>query len=102
MHILPRIVFEEKEDEEGKRETRRQIAPSVQRQDRAVDIFAPNIDFVWKDTLVKHGKVLFHLFGVCHLEIQSNLCTTTTLGTPIMWPLLTGSHCSEATLCYKN
>ena len=32
--------------------------------------------------------------------IQSNLCTTTTLGTPKLWPLLTGGLCSEVPLCY--
>ncbi len=31
-----------------------------------------------------------------------HLCTTTTLGTPKLWPLLTGDRCSEVGLCYKN
>ena len=35
-------------------------------------------------------------------EVQSNLCTTTTLGTPNLWPLLTGGRCSEVALCNKN
>jgi len=30
--------------------------------------------------------------------IQSNLCTTTTLGTLNLWPLLTGGRCSEVYL----
>ena len=34
--------------------------------------------------------------------LQSNLCATTTLGTPNLWPLLTGGRCSEVALCYKN
>jgi len=38
---------------------------------------------------------------VC-LHIQSNLCTTTTLGTQKQWPLLTGGRCSEVCLCYKR
>ncbi len=33
--------------------------------------------------------------------MQSNLCTTTTLGTQILWPLLTGCRCSEVTLGCK-
>ena len=33
-------------------------------------------------------------------EVQSNLCTTTTLGTLNLWPLLTGCCCSEVALCY--
>jgi hypothetical protein len=34
--------------------------------------------------------------------VQSNLCTTTTLGTPNLWPLLTGGRCSEVAFCYKD
>ncbi len=37
----------------------------------------------------------------CTVYVQSNLCTTTTLGTQNLWPLLTGSRCSEVTLSYK-
>jgi hypothetical protein len=33
-------------------------------------------------------------------EIQSNLSTTTTLGTPNLLPLLKGGRCSEVGLCY--
>jgi hypothetical protein len=35
------------------------------------------------------------------VQLQSNLCTTTTLGTPNLWPLLTGGRCSEVGLCYE-
>jgi hypothetical protein len=34
--------------------------------------------------------------------IQSNLCTTTTLGATNVWPLLTGGRCSEVVLCYED
>jgi len=34
--------------------------------------------------------------------MQSNLCTTATLGTQNLWPLLTGGRCSEVPLCYKQ
>ena len=30
-----------------------------------------------------------------------NLCTTTTLGTSNLWPLLTSGRCSEVAMCYK-
>jgi hypothetical protein len=33
--------------------------------------------------------------------MQSNLSTTTTLGTPKQWPLLTGARCSEVSLHSK-
>jgi hypothetical protein len=33
---------------------------------------------------------------------QSNLCTTTTLGIPNLWPLLTGGRCSVVGLCYED
>ena len=36
------------------------------------------------------------------LEVLSNLCTTTTLGTLNLWSLLTDSRCSEVALCYKS
>jgi hypothetical protein len=29
------------------------------------------------------------------IQLQSNLCTTTTFGTPNLWPLSTGGRCSE-------
>ncbi len=35
-------------------------------------------------------------------DIQSNLCTTSTLGTQKLWPLLTGGRSSEVPLCYKQ
>jgi hypothetical protein len=35
-------------------------------------------------------------------QVQSNLCITTNLGTPNLWPLLTGGCCSEVALCYEN
>ncbi len=35
-------------------------------------------------------------------QVQSNLCTTTNLGTQNLWQLLTGGSCSEVGLCYKN
>ena len=35
-------------------------------------------------------------------KIQSNLYTTTTLGTLNFWSLLTGGRCSEVALCYKQ
>jgi len=35
-------------------------------------------------------------------NIQSNLCTTTTLWAPKKWPLLTGGCCAEVALCYTN
>ena len=35
-------------------------------------------------------------------KVQANLCTTTTLGTLNLWPLLTGGRCSEVALCYEN
>ena len=38
----------------------------------------------------------------CTVMVQSNLCTTTTLGTLNLWPLLTGGRCSEVALCYKK
>ena len=91
MHTLPRIVFEEKEDE-GKREARRQIAPSVPRQDRTANIFASNIDFDQKENrFMKHREVLFHLFGVCHLEIQSNHRDPKYRAVVDRWSLLRGS-----------
>ena len=31
-----------------------------------------------------------------------NLCTTTTLGTLNLWPLLKGGRCSEVALCYTK
>ena len=36
------------------------------------------------------------------LALQSDLCTTTNLGIPNLWPLLTGGRCSEVALSYKN
>ncbi len=36
------------------------------------------------------------------LKIQSNLSTTATLGTPNLWPLLTGGRCSEVVYCCKD
>ena len=36
------------------------------------------------------------------LHVQSNLCTTTILGTLKYWPLLTGGRCLEETFCYKS
>ncbi len=35
-------------------------------------------------------------------SIQSNMCTTTTLGTPNFWPLLTGGRCLEVGLCCRD
>ena len=40
----------------------------------------------------------FELFNII---TQSNLCTTTTLGTPKLWLLLTCGCCSEVALCYN-
>ena len=35
-------------------------------------------------------------------KVQTNLCTTTTLKTLNLWPLLTGGRfCSEVDLCYQ-
>ncbi len=34
--------------------------------------------------------------------VQSNLCTTTPLGTHYLGQLLTAGCCSEVTLCYKD
>ena len=34
--------------------------------------------------------------------VQSNLCTTTTLGTLNLRPLLKGGRCLEVALCYEN
>jgi hypothetical protein len=36
------------------------------------------------------------------LHVQSNLCTTTTLGTPNLWPLLTDVRCLGVDLCDKD
>jgi hypothetical protein len=36
------------------------------------------------------------------LNIQSNLSTTTTHGTPKLWSLLSGGRCSEVLLCSKS
>ena len=36
------------------------------------------------------------------LNVQSNLCTTTTLRTLNLLPLLTGGRCSEVALSYKK
>jgi hypothetical protein len=33
--------------------------------------------------------------------MQSNMSTTTTFGTPKLWPLLTGGRCSEVPLYSK-
>jgi len=35
-------------------------------------------------------------------KIQLNLCTTTTLRTQNLWPLLAGGRCSEVALCNNN
>jgi hypothetical protein len=39
-------------------------------------------------------------------EVQSNLCTTATLGTPKKWPLFRGGRCLEVAaiqkVTYKN
>jgi hypothetical protein len=35
-------------------------------------------------------------------EVQSNLYTTTTLGTPNLWLLLTGGRCSKVGFCYED
>ncbi len=43
----------------------------------------------------------YNIGGSHYLLLQSNLCTTTTLGTPNLWPLLTGGRCSEVGLCYE-
>ncbi len=52
-----------------------------------------------------------NLTGACYfinkvilvvIVIQSCRCTTTTLGTPTFWSLLTGSGCSGVALCYKD
>ncbi len=44
----------------------------------------------------RHKKILVSKSFLYKYDIQSNLCTTTTLGTPKKWPLLTGGRCSEA------
>jgi hypothetical protein len=36
-----------------------------------------------------------------NLNIQANLCKTTTLGAQINWPLWTGGRCSEVTSVLK-
>ncbi len=36
------------------------------------------------------------------LQVQSNLCTTNTIGTLNLWSLLTGGRCSEVALCNKS
>ena len=45
-----------------------------------------------------HGKY----FCMSVFKVQSNLCTTTTLGTQNLWPLLTGGRCLEVILCSKK
>ena len=47
-------------------------------------------------------RVNFRKMYILRLKIQSNLCTTTTLDTLSLWPLLTGSRCSGVALCYKK
>jgi hypothetical protein len=36
------------------------------------------------------------------IDVQSNLCATTNLGTPSLWPLLTGGRCLEVGLRCKD
>jgi hypothetical protein len=67
-------------------------------------IFSRNFDAVTTDQF----DLIFSQMGFCKMiniksnRIQSNLCTTTTLGTQNLWPLLTVGRCSEVALCYKN
>ncbi len=57
------------------------------------------------DFMVKTSK--FNIFNNCTntlqtKNIQSNLCTTTTIRTPNLWPLLNGGRCLEVGLCYED
>jgi len=47
-------------------------------------------------------KLISNGFTIFWFGTQSNLCTTTTLGTPTLWPLLTDDRFSDAGLCYKD
>ncbi len=49
-----------------------------------------------------------YLFPICfvvvqdiHLQVQTTLSITTTLGNPKLWPLLTSGRCSEVPLYSK-
>ncbi len=44
----------------------------------------------------------YYLNFTSNFNVQSNLCTTTSLKTQNSWPLLTDGRCSEAGLCYTN
>jgi hypothetical protein len=49
-----------------------------------------------------HYSIIRLIFSSCAFHVQSNLCTTTTLGTQNLLPLWTGGHCSEVALCYED
>ncbi len=57
--------------------------------------------FSSKQVPARFPVVIVSLFFCSLLPIQSNLCTTTTLGTQNLWLLLTGGRCSEVALCYQ-
>ena len=50
----------------------------------------------------KTYNVQFEITSPNGITLQSNLCTTTTPGTPKQWPLLTCGRCSKELLCYKR
>jgi hypothetical protein len=77
-----------------------------------VQLFGNKMPGVLAEKLPKFGKINFEpeevasIFFVqkitkCFL-IQSNLCTMSTLGTPNLWPLLTGGRCSGVGVYYKT
>jgi hypothetical protein len=40
------------------------------------------------------GQTIYRFENIfCFHDVQSKLCTTTTLGTPKLWPMLTGGRC---------
>ncbi len=67
-----------------------------------VSVFAAHVTCQQPERdLSLYSKQFIMLVILTFLHIQSNLCTTTVLGTPNLWPLLTGGCCSEVDLCYK-
>ncbi len=55
--------------------------------------------------LVKNEFIIFRkiveIFSSWSYLIQSNLSSTTTLGTSNLWPLMTGCRCLGVSLCYR-
>ncbi len=69
----------------------------------------------WSDMRINEDRLDYYDTGNTHthtqahthislyrIHVQSNLCTTTTLGNQNLWPLLTDGRCSEVTLFYKT